>query len=93
MQNLLMLLIRRTRLALQEFGPYMGLLMLPGGYLIALSGWVQRRWPFNTQRTYMRFSGSSRLTRQCGQTAVSAQPFAARAATEPKGRSHCGHGV
>jgi len=51
MQNLLMFLIRRTRLALQEFGPYMALLMLPGGYLIALSGWVQRRWPFNTQRT------------------------------------------
>ena len=43
--------MRRARLALQEFGPYMGLLMLPGGYLIALSGWVQRRWPFNTQRT------------------------------------------
>ncbi len=50
MYNLLMLLIRRTRLALQEFGPYMGLLMLPGGYLIALSGWVQRRWPLPPPR-------------------------------------------
>ncbi len=51
MRNLLKFMIRRTRLTLQEIGPYMGLLMLPGGYLIALSGWVQRRWPFHTERT------------------------------------------
>ena len=54
MQNLLMFLIRRARLALQEFGPYMELLMLPGGYLIAFSGWVRRRWPFNPERTNQR---------------------------------------
>jgi hypothetical protein len=51
MENLFMFLIRRMRLALQEFGPYMALLLLPGGYLIALTGWVQRHWPFNTART------------------------------------------
>jgi hypothetical protein len=39
------LLLRRTRLALQELGPSMELLMLPGGYLIALSGWIYRHWP------------------------------------------------
>jgi hypothetical protein len=43
------LLLRRTRLVLQEFGPSMSvsmaLLMLPGGYLIALTGWISRHWP------------------------------------------------
>jgi hypothetical protein len=38
-------LLRRTRLAIQEFGPSMSLLMLPGGYLIALSGLIYRHWP------------------------------------------------
>jgi hypothetical protein len=51
MENILMLLIRRARLALQEFGPYMALLMLPGGYLIALTGWAYRRLPLDTVRT------------------------------------------
>jgi hypothetical protein len=41
-------LVRRARLALQEFGPSMALLMLPGGYLIALSGWIHRHWPLNS---------------------------------------------
>jgi hypothetical protein len=41
------LLLRRTRLTLQEFGPSMALLMLPGGYLIALTGWIYRRWPLS----------------------------------------------
>src|SRR5271168_581104 len=39
------------------------------------------------------FIGASRLTRQWGQCAVLAHPFAARAAIEPSGCRHCGHGV
>jgi hypothetical protein len=39
------LLIRRTRLVLQELGPSLETLMLPGGYLIALTGLIQRHWP------------------------------------------------
>jgi hypothetical protein len=50
MKNL-RLLTRRARLALQEFGPYMGLLMLPGGYLIALTAWVHHVWAIGTART------------------------------------------
>ena len=50
MITLLMLLLRRTNLALQEFAPHMAVLMLPGGYLIALTGWVHRRWPIITPR-------------------------------------------
>jgi hypothetical protein len=38
-------LLRRTQLALQEIGPYMALLMLPGGYAVALAGWFYRHWP------------------------------------------------
>jgi hypothetical protein len=38
-------LVRRARLALQEFGPSMEMLMLPGGYLIALTGLIHRHWP------------------------------------------------
>jgi hypothetical protein len=38
-------LLRCTRLAIQEFGPSMGMLMLPGGYLIALTGLIYRHWP------------------------------------------------
>jgi hypothetical protein len=41
-------LLRRTRLALQEFGPSMAVLMLPGGYLIALTGWIYRHWPLHS---------------------------------------------
>jgi hypothetical protein len=40
-------LLRRTRLAVQEFGPSMALLMMPGGYLIALAGWLYRHWPLS----------------------------------------------
>jgi hypothetical protein len=47
----LMLFIRHTRLALQEFAPHMAVLTLPGGYLIALTGWVHRHWPLITVRT------------------------------------------
>jgi hypothetical protein len=42
----LMLLIRHARLALQEFAPHMAILTLPGGYFIALTGWVHRHWPY-----------------------------------------------
>jgi hypothetical protein len=45
MESLLMLLVRRTRLVLQEFAPHIALLTLPGGYLIALTGLVHRHWP------------------------------------------------
>ena len=38
-------LLQRTRLAVQEFGPWMAVLMLPGGYLIALTGLIHRHWP------------------------------------------------
>jgi hypothetical protein len=51
MKNLLMLLIRRARLELQEFAPHMALLTLPGGYLIALTGLVHRHWPPASLRT------------------------------------------
>jgi hypothetical protein len=51
MENLLMLLIQRVRLALQEIAPHMALLTLPGGYLIALSGLVHRYWPASSVRT------------------------------------------
>jgi hypothetical protein len=47
----LTLLIRHSRLVLQEFGPYMALLMLPGGYLIALTAWVHSYWPVSGMRT------------------------------------------
>jgi hypothetical protein len=41
-------LLRRTRLVLQELGPSMALLMLPGGYVIALAGWIHRHWPLGS---------------------------------------------
>jgi hypothetical protein len=54
MMTLLTFLIRHTRLALQEFAPHMAVLTLPGGYLIALTGWVHRHWPFITARSAPR---------------------------------------
>ncbi len=45
------MLIRRARLALQEFGPYLALALLPGGSLIALAVWVFRHRPLGTLRT------------------------------------------
>jgi hypothetical protein len=50
----LMVLIRHTRLALQEFAPHMAVLTLPGGYLIALTGWVHRHWPLIAARSAPR---------------------------------------
>lgn len=44
-------LARQARLTLQEFGPYMALLMLPGGSVIALSAWLYDRRHANTVRT------------------------------------------
>jgi hypothetical protein len=51
MKSLLMFLIRRGSLVLQELAPHMALLTLPGGYLIALTGLVHRRWPPRLLRT------------------------------------------
>jgi hypothetical protein len=51
MITLLTHLIRHARLALQEFAPHMAVLTLPGGYLIALTGWVHRHWPLITVPT------------------------------------------
>jgi hypothetical protein len=48
MKKSTMFMLRRAQLALQEFGPLMALVNLPGGYLIALTGltgWIYRRWP------------------------------------------------
>ncbi len=45
------MLIRRARLAMQEFGPYLALALLPGGSLIALILWLYRHRPFATVRT------------------------------------------
>jgi hypothetical protein len=41
-------LLRRTRLAMQEFGPSMAMLTLPGGYLVALTGLIYRHWPLGS---------------------------------------------
>jgi hypothetical protein len=41
-------LLRRTQFALQEFGPSIAVLMMPGGYLIALAGLIGRHWPLNS---------------------------------------------
>jgi cytochrome bd-type quinol oxidase subunit 1 len=51
-------LLRRTRLAFQEFGPSMALLMMPGGYFIVLTGWIHRairRTPHHQRCRSMRF--------------------------------------
>jgi hypothetical protein len=50
MKNNAIFVLRRVRLALQEFGPSMALLMLPGGYLIALTAWIYRHWPLGSAR-------------------------------------------
>jgi hypothetical protein len=41
-------LLRRTQFALQEFAPAIAVLMMPGGYLIALAGLIGRHWPLNS---------------------------------------------
>ncbi|HME40810.1 MAG TPA: hypothetical protein VKG63_17780 [Steroidobacteraceae bacterium] len=51
MASLLTFLMQRARLALLEFAPYLALLTLPGGYFIALTGLVHRRWPRTAART------------------------------------------
>ena len=50
MITLVMVLVRHARLALQEFAPHMAVLTLPGGYLIALTGWIHRHWPVGSAR-------------------------------------------
>jgi hypothetical protein len=51
--KILMFLIRRARLVLLQIGPYMALLMLPGGYVVALSTWVYRHSPVVNRSTDM----------------------------------------
>jgi hypothetical protein len=46
--NKVNVLLRHMRLELQEFGPSIALLGLPGGYLIALTGLIHRHWPLRT---------------------------------------------
>jgi hypothetical protein len=41
-------LLRGTQLVLHEFGPSIAVLMMPGGYLIALAGLIGRHWPLST---------------------------------------------
>ena len=41
-------LLQRTQLALQELGPPIAVLMMPGGYLIALAGLIGRHWPLRS---------------------------------------------
>jgi hypothetical protein len=48
------LLLQRSRLALLEFGPSMALMTLPGGYLIALTDWIHRRWPPNANPMHIK---------------------------------------
>lgn len=50
MKKNLKFLVERGRLTLQEFGPSMALLTLPGGYVVALTGWLYRHWPHGTER-------------------------------------------
>jgi hypothetical protein len=45
------MLIRRARLAIQQFGPYLALALLPGGSLVALAVWAYRHRPLATVRT------------------------------------------
>jgi hypothetical protein len=41
-------LLQRTQLALHEFGPTVAMLMMPGGYLLALAELIDRHWPLNS---------------------------------------------
>jgi len=49
--NIAHLLIRRARLAMKEFAPYLALALLPGGTLIALAVWLYRHRPLALLRT------------------------------------------
>ena len=46
--NIINSLLRRTQFALQEFAPSIAVLTMPGGYLIALAGFIGRHWPLNS---------------------------------------------
>jgi hypothetical protein len=59
--KIFMLLIRRARLVLLEVGPYMALLMLPGGYVVALSTWVYRHSPVVNGSTDMADKQNAKL--------------------------------
>jgi hypothetical protein len=49
--NIAHMLIRRARLAMKEFGPYLALALLPGGTLIGLAVWLYRHRPLALLRT------------------------------------------
>ena len=51
MESLFNLLFRRACLVLQELAPHLAFLTLPGGYLIALTGFIHRHWPPTSLRT------------------------------------------
>jgi hypothetical protein len=53
LMKILMFLIRRARLLLLQVGPSMALLMLPGGYVVALSAWAYRHSPVANRSTDM----------------------------------------
>jgi hypothetical protein len=61
--NSMNLLLQRSRLALQEFGPSMALLTLPGGYVIALTDWIHRRWPQSASSADASHASSAPLSR------------------------------
>jgi hypothetical protein len=49
--NIAHMLIKRARLAMQEFWPYLALALLPGGSLVALAVWLYRHRPLATVRS------------------------------------------
>ena len=51
MKKNLKCLMQRGRLTLQELGPSMALLTLPGGYVVALTGWIYRRLPHGSKES------------------------------------------
>jgi hypothetical protein len=49
--NIAHMLIKRGRLAMQEFWPYLALALLPGGSLVALAVWIYRHRPLAPARS------------------------------------------
>lgn len=61
--NSMNVLLQRSRLALQEFGPSMALLTLPGGYVIALTDWIHRRWAPSASSSHASHASSAPMSR------------------------------
>lgn len=51
MKRILLQGLHRVRLAIQEFGPYLALVLLPGGSLIAAATWIYRHRPDGGDRS------------------------------------------